>query len=80
VHFALENNGWNCTLECEVHVWAPGASGGAGRAGVAARGITGVFVTAAAQPAAAPGEGPWRRRLSKSVAKALIAPKREKKR
>ena len=22
VHFALENDGWNCPLECEVHVWA----------------------------------------------------------
>ena len=25
VHFALENDGWNCTLECEVHVSASGA-------------------------------------------------------
>ena len=24
VHFALENDGWNCTFECEVHVSAPG--------------------------------------------------------
>ena len=24
VHFALENNGWNCAFECEVHVSAPG--------------------------------------------------------
>ena len=22
--FALENDGWNCTFECEVHVSAPG--------------------------------------------------------
>ena len=22
VHFALENDGWNCTLECKVHVSA----------------------------------------------------------
>ena len=29
VHFALENDGWNCTFECEVHVSAPG--GGADR-------------------------------------------------
>ena len=58
VHFALENNGWSCTFECEVHVWAPETSGGVGRAGAAARGIAGVFVTAAAQPAAVPGEGP----------------------
>ena len=63
VHFALENNGWSCTFECEVHVWAPETSGGVGRVGAAARGIAGVFVTAAAQPAAAPGEGAWRRRL-----------------
>ena len=25
MRFAFENNGWNCTLECEVHVSAPGA-------------------------------------------------------
>ena len=25
VHFALENDGWNCTFECEVHVSALGA-------------------------------------------------------
>ena len=25
VHFALESDGWNCTLECEVHVSARGA-------------------------------------------------------
>ena len=24
VRFALENDGWNCTFECEVHVSAPG--------------------------------------------------------
>ena len=76
VHFALENNGWSCTFECEAHVWAPETSGGAGRVGAAARGIAGVLVTAAAQPAAAPGEGAWRRRLSKSVAKTRVAPKR----
>ena len=37
MHFALENDGWNCTFECEVHVSAsfgvrkviPGTSGGA---------------------------------------------------
>ena len=28
VHFALENDGWNCTFECELHV---SASGGARR-------------------------------------------------
>ena len=28
VHFALENDGWNCTFECEVHVSASGAPGG----------------------------------------------------
>ena len=22
VHFALENDGWNCTLGCEIHIWA----------------------------------------------------------
>ena len=76
VHFALENNGWSCTFECEAHVWAPETSGGVGRVGAAARGIAGVLVTAAAQPAAAPGEGAWRRRLSKSVAKTRVAPKR----
>ena len=58
VHFALENNGWSCTFECEVHVWAPETSGGVGRISAAARGIAGVLVTAAAQPAAVPGEGP----------------------
>ena len=26
VHFALENDGWNCTFECEVHVSAPGGA------------------------------------------------------
>jgi len=26
VHFALENNGWNRPLECEVHVSAGGAA------------------------------------------------------
>ena len=26
VHFALENNGWNCAFECEVHVSAPGGA------------------------------------------------------
>ena len=24
--FALENDGWNCTFECEVHVSAPGGA------------------------------------------------------
>ena len=24
VHFALENDGWNCTFECEVHLSASG--------------------------------------------------------
>ena len=28
VRFALENDGWNCTFECEVHVSAPGAPRG----------------------------------------------------
>ena len=28
VHFALENDGWNCTFECEVHVSASGAPRG----------------------------------------------------
>ena len=23
MHFALENNGWNCTFECEARVSAP---------------------------------------------------------
>ena len=48
----------------------------AGRAGVAARGIAGALVTAAAQAAAAPRRGPWWRRLSESVAKTRVAPKR----
>ena len=26
VHFALENDGWNCAFECEVHVSAPGGA------------------------------------------------------
>ena len=26
VHFVLENDGWNCTFECEVHVSAPGGA------------------------------------------------------
>ena len=30
VHFALENDGRNCTFECEVHVWAPGDARGLG--------------------------------------------------
>ena len=42
VHFALENDGWNCTFECEVPVAAPerrsaGAPGVAGAAGAARR-------------------------------------------
>ena len=57
VHFALENNGWNCTFECEVRV---SASGSARRGRSPARG-------------APPGD-PRRRKLSKSVAKAPIAP------
>ena len=28
VHFALENDGWNCTFECEVHVSEPGGRPG----------------------------------------------------
>ena len=28
VHFALENDGWNCAFECEVHVSASGAPRG----------------------------------------------------
>ena len=39
VHFALENDGWNCTFECEVHVSAPG--------GVADRPENGVIAAAA---------------------------------
>ena len=35
VHFALENDGWNCTFECEVHV---SASSGARRGRRQARG------------------------------------------
>ena len=31
VHFALENDGWNCTFECEVHVSASGAPRGCRR-------------------------------------------------
>jgi len=27
VHSAFENNGWNCTLECEVHVSASAVPG-----------------------------------------------------
>ena len=76
VHFALESAAPTVVLECEVHVWAPGASGVAGWAGVAARGIAGALVTAAAQAAAAPRRGPWWRRLSESVAKTRVAPKR----
>ena len=26
VHFALENDGWNCTFECEMHVSASGSA------------------------------------------------------
>ena len=26
MHFALENNGWNCTFECEARVSAPGGA------------------------------------------------------
>ena len=55
VRFALENDGWNCTFECEVHLSAPG---GAQRR--------------------RPARGPRRRRLSKSVAKAPIAPERRR--
>ena len=60
VHFALENDGWNCTFECEVHVSASGAPGGRRR------------------DPCRPSRGPQRRRLSKSVAKAPIAPERRK--
>mgnify|MGYP001670793533 CR=1 FL=1 len=60
VHFALENDGWNCTFECEVHVSAPGGPGGRRRG------------------PHRPSRGPWRHRLSKSVAKARIAPERRR--
>ena len=42
--------------------------------GAAVREITGVPAMVAVRPAAALLEGPWRRRLSKSVAKARILP------
>ena len=61
VHFALENNGWNCTFECEVRV---SASGSARRGRRPARGA----------PPGDPRRRPRRRKLSKSVAKAPIAP------
>ena len=63
VHFALENDGWNCTFECEVHVSAPGA----GRARPAGR---------SARRGRRPS--PRRRCLSKSVAKVRIELKRRK--
>ena len=47
VHFALENDGWNCTFECEVHV---SASEGA-QEDVAA----GPMATTADTPAGPPG-------------------------
>ena len=104
VYFALENDGWNCTFECEVHLsakkafgrpetwpvrspggvlagpvrssgrplWPPsggphprqGPAGGASLIGRAAVGV--------------PARGPRGRSLSKSVAKAPIAPERRK--
>ena len=122
VHFALENDGWNCTLECEVHVSAPGrpdlgAGTSRGPSGPAprsarssgnrrARHLTREHVPLAdvlagqvtcSRPGGVPSSpsgrrgarhgrrpsggrlsarGHWRRRLSKSVAKARIEPGR----
>ena len=67
VHFALENDGWNCTFECEVHVSAPGVVRG-GRL----RGLRALFARRGARcgrrPAwggpprglSRPPNGPWR--------------------
>ena len=63
-------------LSSAKYTSALGASGVAGQGGAAVRRIAGVLVTAAVQAAAVLGEGPWRRRLSESVAKAPIAPER----
>ena len=61
VHFALENNGWNCTLECEMHLSTSGSTRRGRR-----------------PTPRHPSRGPRRRRLSESVAKAPIAPRRTK--
>ena len=41
VHFALENDGWNCTFECEVHVSAPGVQVAVAAARTAHPGVRG---------------------------------------
>ena len=61
VHFALENDGWNCMFECEVHVST-------------SRGVQEGHRRGPHRPS----RGPWRRGLSKSVAKAPIAPERRR--
>ena len=78
VHFALENDGWSCTFECEVHVSASGGVRGGRR-----RGLWALFARRGARrgrrPArGAPSGGPRRRGLSKSATKARIEPERAK--
>ena len=80
VHFAFENDGWNCTFECEVHVSASG-----GRPGRPAPRPAGP-VRSPQRPSWSPAgprrplanvpAGPRQRCLSKSVAKAPIGPGR----
>ena len=81
VRFALENGGWNCTFECEVHLSAPEAPAVVAvrpaaalpwaRGGAPSR-------SPPSRPVRGPPVGPRRRRLSESVAKAPIAPERRK--
>ena len=76
VHFALENDGWSCTFECEVHISAPGAVRGGRRRGPRAP-LARRSARCGRRPArGAPPGGPRRRGLSKSATKARIGPER----
>ena len=56
VHFASENDGWNCTFECEVHVSASGGARGGLR-----RGPRAPFARRSARRGRRPGrDAPWR--------------------
>ena len=52
VHFALENDGWSCTFECEVHISAPGAVRGGRR-----RGLWALFARRGARRGRRPARG-----------------------
>ena len=76
VHFALENDGWNCTFECEVHISAPGAVRG-GRRHSPRTPFARRSARCGRRPArGAPSGGPRRHRMSKSATKARIEPER----